>query len=145
MAKAQKSLPQPTPDTQPFWDGIKRHELLLPKCIVCTELHYYPRPFCPKCFSWDLEWVRCSGNGKVYSYVINHRPAPGFQDETPYIIAVIELEEGPRILSNLTGIAPDPDQVQVDMPVEITYEDVNDQLTLFKFQPISSTQGSEKP
>ena len=135
MAQAQKPLPQPTPDTEPFWQAVKRHELMLPRCKACGELHYYPRPFCPNCFSWDLEWVRCSGRGKVYSYVINHRPAPGFQDEAPHIIAVIELEEGPRMMGNVSGIEPDPAKVQVDMPVEIIFEDVNDQLTMFKFKP----------
>ena len=135
MAQARKPLPQPTPDTQPFWDAAKRHELMLPKCRVCSQLHYFPRPFCPHCFSWDLEWVHCSGRGKLYSFVINYRPAPGFEEEAPYVIAVVELEEGPRMMSNLTGVEPEPDKVQVDMPLEIVFEDVNEELTMFKFRP----------
>ena len=135
MAWVKNPLPLTTPDTQPFWDALKRRELVLPKCKACAEFHYYPRPFCPNCFSCDLEWVKCSGRGKIYSYVINHRPAPGFGNEAPYVIAVIELEEGPRMMSNMTGVEPDPDKVQVDNPVEIVFEDVNDDLTMFKFRP----------
>ena len=135
MAAASKSLPKPTPDTQPFWDAVKRHQLSLPKCKACGQLHYFPRPFCPHCFSWDLEWVRCSGKGKLYSYVINHRPAPGFEEEAPYVIAVVELDEGPRMLSNLIDIEPTPEAVQVDMPVEILFQDVNEEMTMFKFRP----------
>jgi len=135
MAAASKPLPKPTPDTQPFWDGVKRHQLLLPKCKACGQLHYFPRPFCPHCFSWDLDWIQCSGNGKLYSYVINHRPAPGFEEEAPYVIAVVELDEGPRMLSNLIDIEPTPEAVQVDMPVEILFQDVNEELSMFKFRP----------
>lgn len=135
MAAASKPLPKPTPDTQPFWDAVKRHQLLLPKCKACGQFHYFPRPFCPHCFSWDLEWTQCSGNGKLYSYVINHRPAPGFEEETPYVIAVVELDEGPRMLSNLIDIEPTPEAVQVDMPVEILFQDVNEELSMFKFRP----------
>ena len=135
MAAASKSLPKPTPDTQPFWDAVKRHQLSLPKCKACGQLHYFPRPFCPHCFSWDLEWVRCSGKGKLYSYVINHRPAPGFEEEAPYVIAVVELDEGPRMLSNLIDIEPTPEAVHVDMPVEILFQDVNEEMAMFKFRP----------
>ena len=135
MAAASKSLPKPTPDTQPFWDAVKRHQLSLPKCKACGQLHYFPRPFCPHCFSWDLEWVRCSGKGKLYSYVINHRPAPGFEEEAPYVIAVVELDEGPRMLSNLIDIEPTPEAVQVDMPVEILFQDVNEEMAMFTFRP----------
>ena len=135
MAAASKPLLKPTPDTQPFWDAVKRHQLLLPKCKACGQLHYFPRRFCPHCFSWDLEWVRCSGKGKLYSYVINHCPAPGFEEEAPYVIAVVELDEGPRMLSNLIDIEPTPEAVQVDMPVEILFQDVNEELSMFKFRP----------
>ena len=135
MAGAAKPLPKPTPDTQPFWDAVKRHELMLPKCKACGQFHYFPRPFCPHCFSWDLEWIRCSGKGKLYSFLINHRPAPGFEEETPYVIAVVELDEGPRMLSNLIDIEPTPEAVQVDMPVEILFQAVNEETTMFKFRP----------
>lgn len=135
MAAVSRPLPKPTPDTQPFWTAAKRHQLSLPKCTVCGRLHYFPRPFCPYCFSWDLEWVRCSGRGRLYSYVINHRPAPGFEGDAPYVIAVVELDEGPRMMSNLIDIEPTPEAVKVDMPVEIIFYDVNEELAMFNFRP----------
>lgn len=131
----QKPLPRPTADTKPFWDAVKAGELKLPKCRACEKLHYFPRPFCPFCFSWDLEWVRCSGRGTIYSYVINHRPAPGFEDEGPYVIAVVALEEGPRMMGNMVGIEPDPELIPVDLPVEIVFEHVDEQVSMFKFRP----------
>ena len=134
--QAQKPLPQPTPDTRPFWDAMKRHELRLPKCNSCGELHYYPRSFCSKCFSRDLEWVTCSGRGKVYSYVISYRPAPDYRSEAPYVIAVVELEEGVRMLSNLVGVEPDPARLSLDMPVEVTFEEASDDVTLPLFRPV---------
>ena len=96
----------------------------------------FPRPFCPYCFSWDLEWVRCSGRGTVYSYVINHRPAPGFEEDGPYVIAVVALEEGPRMMGNMVGIESDPELIPVDLPVEIVFERVDEHVTMFKFRPV---------
>lgn len=136
MIHIQKPVLRPTPETQPFWDGVKRNELVLPRCRACGELHHHPQSFCPRCLSWNLEWVKCSGRGKVYSYVVNHRPAHSIQAQTPGVIAVVELEEGPRVMSNLTGIEPDPAEVRVDMPVEIVFGDVNDHLTMLRFRPV---------
>jgi uncharacterized OB-fold protein len=83
----------------------------------------------------DLEWVPASGRGKIYSYVINHRPAPGFQDDAPYVIAVVETDEGVRIMTNLVGVEPDPANISVNMPVQVEYEDVSEQITLPKYRP----------
>lgn len=137
MTKTQKPLPQPTPETQPFWDGCKRHELLLPLCLNCNRVHFYPRALCPHCWSADLKWVRSPGKGKLYSYVINHRLAPGFEDEVPFVIAIVELEEGVRMMSNLVGVAADPDALPIDLPLEVTFDDVNEAITLPKFRPAS--------
>ena len=137
MIKTQKPLPQPTPETQPFWDGCKRHELLLPLCLNCNRLHFYPRALCPHCWSTDLKWVPSSGKGKLYSYVINHRLAPGFEDEVPFVIAIVELEEGVRMMSNLVGVAADPDALPIDLPLEVTFDDVTEEITLPKFRPAS--------
>lgn len=135
MTTPAKPLPQPTPETQRFWDSCKSHAMELPRCRDCGRFHYYPRALCPHCWSVNLEWVPASGRGKVYSYVINHRPAPGFQDETPYVIAVVETDEGVRIMSNLVGVEPDPANIAVDMPVQVEYDDVSDQITLPKYRP----------
>ncbi len=140
MAKLQKPIREPTPNTQPFWDGIKRGELVLPRCNSCGRLHHYPKSHCVDCSSRDLAWVRCSGRGKVHSYVIQHwqrgqdGPAAGFRSSPVEIIAVVEIDEGPRMLASLAGVTPD--SVQVDMPVEIVFEDVGDGPTMFKFKPV---------
>jgi len=136
MADYAKPLPVPTPETQPFWDGCKAHELRLPYCRACERFFFYPRPFCPRCFGWEIEWRRCSGRGRLYSYAIQYRPqAPGFQDDVPYITAIVELEEGPRLMTNLVGIEPDPALIRCDMPVEVVFDDVTDEVTLAKFRP----------
>ena len=135
MVQAQKPLPQPTPETKPFWDSCKRHAMELPRCKDCGRFHYYPRALCPHCWSPNLEWVPASGKGTVYSYVINHRPAPGFQDEAPYVIAVVALDEGVRMMTNLVGVDPDPANITVNMPVQVDYDDVSEQITLPKYRP----------
>ncbi len=131
----EKALPQPTPETQEFWDGLKRHELRVQQCQDCQQHYFYPRPFCPNCWSRNVEWTTVSGNGKLETYVINHRPARGFQDEAPYVIAVVSLDEGPRLMTNLVNVEAEPDQLPADMAVEIVYDDVTDEVTLPKFQP----------
>ena len=130
----QKLIPQPTIDSRRYWDGCKRHELWLPYCSRCEEHFFYPRPFCPRCFSWDIEWRQASGRGTLYSYAIQYRPqAPGF--EPPYITAMVRLEEGPRLLTNLVDVEPDPEQIRCDMPVEVVFDDVANDVSLPKFRP----------
>ncbi len=138
MADYRGALPQPTPETQPYWDGLRQHTLRLPYCAACQAYTFYPRPFCARCFSWDIVWRECSGRGVVHTFVINHRPAPGFEDRAPYVIAVIELEEGPRLMSNLLlDVPPTPDTVRVGMPVQIVYADVTPAVTLPQFRPVA--------
>lgn len=142
MADYAKPLPVPSPETQPFWDGCKAHELRLPYCTACGRFFFYPRPFCPRCFGWELEWRRCSGRGRLYSYAIQFRPqAPGFQDDVPYVTAIVELEEGPRLMTNLVGIDPDPALIRCDMPVEVVFDDVTEEITLPKFRPAEGSAG----
>jgi len=134
LAEYTGALPTPTPETKPYWDALKEHRLLIQRCKECQRAYFYPRPFCPRCFSFNVEWFEASGRGKLYSFVINHRPAPGFGPE-PYVIAVVELDEGPRMMTNLVDVEPDPDKINCDMPVRIVYEDVTAEVTLPKFRP----------
>ena len=134
MAEYTAALPTPTPETKPYWDALKEHRLLIQRCVTCRKPYFYPRPFCPDCFSFDVEWFEASGKGKLYSFVINHRPAPGFGPD-PYVIAVVELDEGPRMMSNLVDIEPDPEVIRCDMPLQIVYDDVTEEVTLPKFRP----------
>ena len=89
------------------------------------------------CFSWDITWQEVSGRGKLHSFVINHRSVPGFEDRAPYVICVVELGEGARIMSNLfMDTTPTPENVQVEMPVEVMWADVTDEITLPQFRPV---------
>lgn len=139
MAELQKPIREPTPDTQPFWDGVKRGELVLPRCNSCGRLHHYPASFCADCSSRDLAWTKCSGRGTVHSYVIQHgqrehqSSGAGFRSDSVEIIAVVEIDEGPQMLASLAGTTPD--SLQVHMPVEIVFEGVGDGPTMFKFKP----------
>ena len=133
----QRPLPKPmTPEAMPYWDGLKENKLMMPKCGDCNEAFFYPRILCPNCHSRNVGWIECSGKGKLHSFQIAHRALnPNFKVETPYILALIELEEGPRMMSNLINIAPDPEVVKCDMAVEVVFEKQNDDVTLPLFQP----------
>ncbi len=133
MADYKGPLPKATPETQPFWDGLKEGKLMIQRCRGCGP-YFYPRPFCPSCFSWDVEWFQASGKGRLYSFVINHRPPP-YMGEEPFVIAVVELDEGPRMMTNLIDVEPDPAKVRCDMPVQIAFVKVTDEVTLPKFRP----------
>jgi len=121
-----KPVPVPTPETQPFWDGCAAGELRIQRCLDCTKAFFYPRPVCPACGSVNVEWFTASGRATLYSYVINHRPAPSFGDDGPYAIAVVQLAEGPRMMTNLKGVASTPEDLTLDMPLRVTFEQRGD-------------------
>ncbi len=122
MTTSAKPAPVPTPETQPFWDGCAAGELRLQRCRPCARHYFPPRPFCPRCLSADVEWTRVTGRATLHSYVINHRPAPGFDDDVPYAIAVVELDEGPRMMTNIVGVPNTPEDLVLDMALEVTFE-----------------------
>ena len=124
MPPRSKALPSPTPETQPYWDGAKVGELRIQRCLdEGGKPFFYPRPICPFCGSTNIEWFTASGDATLYSYVINHRAAPGFEDEGPYAIAVVELAEGPRMMTNLVGVPNTPEALVLDMPLQVTFQD----------------------
>ena len=133
----QRPLPTPmTPEAKPYWDGLREEKLMLPKCGDCGTAFFYPRILCPKCHSRNVGWVQASGKGKLYSFEIAYRTFnPAFKVEAPFILAMVELEEGPRMMSNLINIEPDPALVKCDMPVEVVFEKQTDEVTLALFQP----------
>ena len=112
----KRPLPVPTPETQPYWDGAKAGELRLQRCDACAHVYFPPRPFCPKCAHRKVSWFKASGKAMLYSYVIHERPAPGFTP--PYSIAVVELDEGPRLMSNIVDCPQTPEALQLDMRLE---------------------------
>ncbi len=135
----KKPIPQPTPETQRYWDGCKQHELWLPYCTDCDQPFFYPRFFCPRCFGWKIEWRQASGRGTVYTYAIQHRAQmPGF--EPPYVTAIVQLDEGPRLMTNLVEVEPDPEHIRCEMPVEVVFQDVNDEISLPMFRPAGGGQ-----
>ena len=133
-------MPRPTPETQPFWDGTAAGELRLQRCASCAEHYFPPRPFCPTCLSDDVVWETLSGRGTLHTYVINHRAAPGF--EPPYAIAVVQLEEGPRMMSNIVGIENTPENLVLDMPLQVTFEQRGD-VAVPVFEP-GTAEGGER-
>ena len=136
MAEGTRPLPVPTPETKHFWEGTAVGELRLQCCDDCRHIYFPPRPFCPKCASRKVSVITSSGKAKLYSYVIHHRPAPGFTP--PYAIAVVELDEGPRMMSNIVGCPQTPDALMLDMPLQVTFEQQNEQITLPFFKPAGS-------
>lgn len=91
-------------DAAPYWEAARRGELLLKRCVDCGHRHFPPRHLCPKCWSERLEWIRAGGMGTVYSFTIMHRaPMPAFAKRVPYVVALIDLDEGPRMMANVTG------------------------------------------
>lgn len=131
----KRARPLPTPETRHFWDGTREGELRLQRCVSCEKAYFPPRPFCPACGSREVSVFRASGKATLYSYVINHRPpAPGFTP--PYSIAVVTLEEGPRMMTNIVGCPQTPEALELDMPLEATFEALDDEITLPLFRPV---------
>ena len=129
-----KPLPTPSHESQPYWDSCRQHALALQKCAGCGAFRFPPGPICPECWGRSFAWQPVSGRGTVYSFCVYRRLYhPGFAADMPYVLAVITLEEGPRLLSNVIGCAPEA--VRCDMPVELVYRDATDAITLPLFRP----------
>jgi hypothetical protein len=133
MADYTGPVPVPSPETKPFWDAAKRGVLELPRCGACRKLHYYPRGVCPHCLSNDLSWERLRGTATLHTFTIVHRGQKGFPVPTPYVLAVVQLTEGPRMMTTLIDV--DPAAVSIGMPVEVCFRDVSDTITLPLFRP----------
>ncbi len=136
MAEPKRARPQPTPETAHFWDGTRAGELRLQRCDACSHIYFPPRPFCPVCASRSVSVFAASGRAKLHSYVISHRAAPGFT--APYSIAVVELEEGPRLMTNIVNCPQTPEALQLDMPVEVVFEALDETISLAHFRPTQS-------
>ncbi len=132
-----RPLPQPmTPEAKPYWDGLKEGKLLLPRCAECGHTFFYPRVLCPRCHSRTIQWIAASGKGRLHAFGIAHQTFnKAYKVPPPYVLAMIELEEGPRMLSNLINVTPDPKTIKCDMPVEVVFHKLTDDVTLALFQP----------
>jgi uncharacterized protein len=129
-----KALPEPTPESQPFWDGAARGELRIQRCITTGRFFFYPQPYSPFVIDGPTEWVTVSGEATLYSFTINHLPARGFEGDAPYAIAVVELVEGPRMMTNIVGVPNTPEDLYLDMPLRVTFQD-RDGFAVPVFQP----------
>jgi uncharacterized OB-fold protein len=143
MEEYGKPLPEVTPDNKPFWDACKRGELSLPGCLDCGHLRL-PGPICPQCLSMKAEWTVLSGRGRLYTWTtIHQRYHAGFAGETPYNVAMIELEEGPRLIANIVNCGND--DLTIGMEVEVVFDDVTGDVTLPRFCPASPGPASPGP
>ena len=132
-------LPKPTPESRPFWDAAKQHRLLIQACDDCGTRYFYPRPLCPACLSRRVRWNDASGRARLHTIVINHRPPRGFPVTAPFVIGIVELEEGPRMMSHIVEVTPDPAALRCDMPLEVVFEELTTEITLPKFRPRVNT------
>lgn len=129
MAANPRPLPWVTPDNKQFWDYTKKHELRMQKCSDCGHIRYPAGIICPKCYSDKYEWVKMSGKGAVYTFGITHYIYDKyFTDKVPYVVAVIELAEGPHMMGNVTGY--DRADLKIGSPVELYFEDASEEITL---------------
>ena len=129
--------PAPTPETEPFWAGTRAGELRIQYCRACARYYFYPRPFCRYCRSPDVEWRRVSGRARLVSYIVNYRPVPPTATGRPQVIALVELEEGPRMLTNIVGAGPEPESLPLDAAVSVEFEPRGEQV-LPVFRPDES-------
>lgn len=129
-----KPLPSIEPGSQAFWDALRRHELIYQHCRACGHEYAPYQPVCPACLSEDLEDRKSSGRGTVYTFSTVYRaPTPAFKADLPYVVAIVQLEEGFYLTSNIVGCPAD--QVKIGMPVVVEYADVTPEVTLAKFRP----------
>ncbi len=133
--KIQKPVPGINKLNKDFWEATRRHELVLQSCRKCGSYRYPAGLICPECLSDELVWRKVSGRGVVYTWTVFHRAYhPAFVDDLPYAVVAVELEEGPRIVTNLVDCKLE--NIKIGMPVEVVFEDINDEISLPKFRPV---------
>ena len=127
-------LPTPDPDPQEFWDAARDRRLLIRRCSACARPHFYPRPFCPHCWSEDVVWEQASGRATLYTWSVVHvNDLPPFPERVPYVAAVVDLDEGPRMMTNIVDC--DFEELEVGMALEVTFRQETDDITLPLFRP----------
>ena len=135
MFQMEKPLPMATEESAPYWEGTRLGELRAQRCSDCKYLRWPPSAVCPRCLSRQTEWIALSGRGRVYSWIVVHKSQhPAFWGD-PYNVAIVELDEGPRLHTNLVEV--DPAKIAIGMPVEVVFEKQNDEITLPRFRPIA--------
>ncbi len=134
MAEYAKPLPTISERNRAFWEATRRGELRMQRCLACGHVRYPIGPVCTRCLSEETEWARLSGRGTVFATLVYHQVYnPAYRDDVPYNVALIQLEEGPRMFSNVVGVPPE--QVRVGDPVEVVFDPVTDEVTIPRFLP----------
>lgn len=133
------TIPLANADTKPFWDGCAREEFLLQRCAGCQGYRHPPSPICPTCLGDRFDWVPAAGHGTVYSFtVVREQRASGWDAMVPYVLTVVELAEGPHVLTNLVGIAPE--DVRIGMAVKLTFAELDGSTKLPLFAPAGTAR-----
>ena len=135
MPEWNKPLPTVVGETRAYWDACRRGQLLVQRCDKCNEFQFYPRGICAHCWSENPTWVHASGKGTVWTYTITYQNRTTGFDQGPYVVALVELEEGVRMFTNIVGC--EPNEVTIGMPVEVTFERATDQISIPYFKPAS--------
>lgn len=134
MTAPRFDLPTPDDSTEPYWAAARDGKLLFKHCNACGRNHFYPRPFCPHCWSEDVEWQEAGGGATLYTYSVVHvNDLPPFPERVPYLAAVVDLDEGPRVMTNLVDV--DPADVRIGMPLRVAFREETDDVTLAVFRP----------
>jgi hypothetical protein len=120
-------------DSKPFWDGLADKTLMIQQCQDCHKHIFYPRYLCPHCFSENITWKKASGRGEIYSYTVVHRAFGPYADETPYVVAIVELEEGVRMMTRIIG---DREKIAIGKQVEVRFVQLEEDLILPYFELI---------
>jgi uncharacterized protein len=128
-------LPTPDESTQPWWDATREGRLLIKRCADCGAAHFYPRPFCPKCWSERVDWEEASGQATLYTFsVVHQNDLPPFPERVPYVAAIVDLAEGPRMMTNVVDCPFE--ELQVGMALEVSWRQETDEVTLPVFRPV---------
>lgn len=134
MFQIDKPLPAVTEDGAPYWEACRHGQLKLQRCGACGHVRFPPSVLCPRCLAEETQWVALSGRGTIYSFIIVHRPQhPAFFGDVPYNVAIVELDEGVRLHTNIVDCRNE--DLRIGLPVEVVFEKVNDEVTLPKFRP----------
>lgn len=130
-------LPSPDLETQPFWDAAKEGRLLIRHCTACDEYHFYPRPFCPNCWSEAVEWHDASGRATLYTWsVVYQNDLPPWPARVPYVAAVVDLAEGPRMQTNVVDC--EFDALTDGLELEVVFQETSEDFTIPVFRPVTS-------
>jgi len=133
-AAQRRDLPTIEEDSRPFWDAAKEGRFLIARCRSCNQAHHYPRPFCPYCWSEDVVWEDSTGRATLYTYsTVYVNDLPPFAERLPYVAAVVDLAEGPRVMTNLVDC--EPDQLRIGMPLVASFRQISPEVTVPVFCP----------